>query len=47
MTKPKSSALSIVVPSVFIMYLVNVSQFLNATWVAWYLVTVILSNHKD
>ena len=47
MTKSKSSASSIVVPSVFIICLVNGAQFLNATCVAWYLITVILPNHKD
>ena len=31
MTKSKSSASSIVVPSIFVIYLVNGAQFLNAT----------------
>ena len=40
MTKSKSSALSIV-PSIFVMHVVNVAQFLNATCVAPAFVTVI------
>ena len=34
MTKSKSSALSIVVPSIFVIHLVNVGQFLNDNCVA-------------
>ena len=41
MTKSKSSASSIVVPSIFVIYLVNGAQFLNATYVAPAAVTVI------
>ena len=41
MTKPKSSASSIVVPSIFVIHLVNGVQFLNATCVAPAAVTVI------
>ena len=42
MTKSKSSTLSIVVPSNFVIHLVNGSQFLNDTCVAGTAVTVIL-----
>ena len=42
MNKSKSSASSIVVPSIFVRHLVNVAQFLNATCVAGAAVTVIL-----
>ena len=41
MTKSKFSALYIVVLSIFVTYLVNVAQFLNATCVAGAAVTVI------
>ena len=41
MTKSKSSASSIVVPSIFVIHLVNSAQFLNATCVAAAAVTVI------
>ena len=34
MTKSKFSASSIVVPSIFVIHLVNVAQFLNGTCVA-------------
>ena len=33
MTKSKPSSLSIVVPSIFVIYLVNGAQFLNATYI--------------
>ena len=42
MTKSKSSASSIVVPSIFVVHLVNGAQFLNATCVAGAALTVIL-----
>ena len=32
MTKSKSSASSIAVPSIFLIYLTNGAQFVNATW---------------
>ena len=41
MTKSKSSASSIVVPSIFVIHLVNGAQFLNATCVAGAATTVI------
>ena len=41
MTKSKSSASSIVVPSFFVIHLVNGAQFLNATCVSGASVTVI------
>ena len=41
MTKSKSSASYIVVPSIFVIYLVNGAQFLNATCVAGTAETVI------
>ena len=41
MTKSKSSASSIVVPSIFVIHLVNGSQYLNDTCVAGAAVTVI------
>ena len=41
MTKSKSSASSIVVLSIFVIHLVNVAQFLNATCVTGAAVTVI------
>ena len=34
MTKSKSSVSSIVVPSIFVIHLVNVALFLNATFVS-------------
>ena len=34
MTKPKSSASSVVVPSIFVVHLVNGAQFLNENCVA-------------
>ena len=46
MTKSKSSASSIVVPSIFMIHLVNGAQFLNATCVAGAAVTVILPLNK-
>ena len=46
MTKSKSSVLSIVVPSIFVIYLVNGAQFLNDTCVAGAAVTVILALTK-
>ena len=42
MTKSKSSASSIVVPSIFVKHLVNDAQFLNDTCVAGAAATVIL-----
>ena len=33
MTKSKSSGLSIIIPSIFLIHLVNGTEFLNATWV--------------
>ena len=41
MTKFKSSAPSVIVPSFFVMYLVNGAQVLNATCVTGAAVTVI------
>ena len=41
MTKSKSSALSILIPSIFVMHVVNVAPFLNAICVAPAFVTVI------
>ena len=41
MTKSKSSASSIVVPSIFVIHLVNGAQFLNNTGVSGADVTVI------
>ena len=41
MTKSKSSASSIVVPSIFVMHLLNGAHFLNATCVAGAAVTII------
>ena len=41
MTKSKSSASSIVVPSIFVIHLVNGAQILNATCVAGAAVTLI------
>ena len=41
MTKSKSSESSIVVPSIFVIHLVNGAQFLNDTCVAGAAVTVI------
>ena len=41
MTKSKSSASSIVVPSIFVIRLLNGAQFLNATCVEGTAVTVI------
>ena len=40
MTKSKSSASSIVIPSIFVIHLVNGAQFLNASCVARATVTV-------
>ena len=34
MTKSKSSASSVVIPSIFVIHLVNSAHFLNATYVA-------------
>ena len=42
MTKSKSSASSIVVPSIFTIHLISGAQFLNDTCVAGAAVTVIL-----
>ena len=42
MIKSKSSASSIVVPSIFVIHLVNAAQFLNATGAAIFLAIVIL-----
>ena len=42
MTKSKSSTPSIVVPSIFVIHLVNNAQFLNATCVSGATLTVIL-----
>ena len=42
MTKSKSSASSIIVPSFFVKYLVNDAQFLNATCVSGAAVSAIL-----
>ena len=53
MTKSKSSALSIVVPSIFVMHLMSDAQFLNATAVGLLCAEVMISplknrcNHKD
>ena len=41
MTKPKSSASCIVLPSIFVIHLINGAQFLNATYVAGAATTVI------
>ena len=41
MTKSKSLVSSIVVPSIFVMHLVNDTQFLNDTWVLGVAVIVI------
>ena len=41
MTKSKSSASSIVVPSIFVIHLANGAQFLNATCVVGAALTVI------
>ena len=41
MTKSKSSASSVVVPSIFVIHLANGTQFLNATCVAGAATTVI------
>ena len=41
MTKSKSSTLSIVVWSIFVTHLVKMAQFLNATCVAGFALTVI------
>ena len=41
MTKSKSSESSVVVPSIFVIHLVNGAQFLNDTCVAGAAVTVI------
>ena len=46
MTKSKSSASSIIVPSIFVIHLVNGAQFLNDTYVAGDAVTVISSFTK-
>ena len=43
MTKSKSSLSSFVVPSIFVVHLVNGSQFLNAIWVAGAALTVLSS----
>ena len=40
-TKPKSSASSVVVSSIFVIYSINGAQFSNATYVAGDAVTVI------
>ena len=55
MSKSKSSQSSIVVPSTFVIHLVNVAEFINATCVTWCPTIVILPptkikhrcNHKD
>ena len=41
MTKSKSSASSIAVPTSFVIQLVNSAQFLNASWAAGLAATVI------
>ena len=41
MTKSKSSASSIVVPSIFVIHLINDAQFLNATCILGAVMTVI------
>ena len=41
MTKSKSSASSIAVPTSFVIHLVNSAQFLNSSWVAGLATTVI------
>ena len=46
MTKSKSSAPSIDLPSIFVIHLVNGAQFLNTTCVARAAVTVIASLTK-
>ena len=46
MTKSKSSASSIVVPSIFVIHLVNGAQFLNDTCIAGTAVTVTSSFTK-
>ena len=46
MTKSKSASSSIVIPSIFVIYVVNVIQFLNDTCVAVAVVTVISSFTK-
>ena len=42
MTKSESSASSVVVPSVLVIHLMNVAQFLNTTCVTRYPIIVIL-----
>ena len=42
MTKSKSLALPIVVPSIFVLQLMNGAQFLNTTWAEIFLAIVIL-----
>ena len=46
MTKSKSSASSIVNPSIFVIHLVNAAQFLNDTYIAGAAVTVTLTFTK-
>ena len=46
MTKSKSSASSIVIPSIFVLHLVNGAQFLNAIYVSWCPIIEILSFTK-
>ena len=46
MANSKYSATSIVVPSFFVIHLVNGAQFLNGTYVAWYILIVTLSRTK-
>ena len=42
MTKSKSSASSIVVPTIFVIHLMNGAQFLNVTYVTRYPIILIL-----
>ena len=42
MTKSKSSASSIVVPTIFVIHLMNDAQFLNVTYVTRYPIILIL-----
>ena len=47
MTKSKSSALSIVVPSIFVIHLMNGPQFLNATGVGFLCTVVMISPPQE
>ena len=42
MTKSKSSASSIVVPSIYFTHLVNGARFLNATFVAGAVISIVI-----